>query len=426
MPTTPRSHVPSLRDLRIPGLPGGRWQRWLVLAAGLLLVAVLADVGAAWAARPWPAASVTPELPALPSTATPLAWPAGGQAAIGAEGYGVLTATATDDPRPIASAAKLITALAVLQARPLSPGEAGPTITVTPADAARYGEYLAEGGSVVPLAPGQELSEYQALQAMLIPSANNVADLLASWAYGSLPQYAAAANQLVEHLGMTETVVGSDASGLSPTTVSTAPDLVRLGEAALANPVLASICAQKSLSLPGGLTVTNTNELLGVDGIDGIKTGLTDQAGGVLVFAASHAVGGQAVTVVGAVMGAATLAAAFAAATALLPIAEANFATSTAVGAGQTVAIYHVPWQGDVRVVAQHQLDVLGWLGTPLRASLRLRRVRAPLPGGDTVGDLVVTSGQDTVSTPVRLAGRVEPAPGALARLFARSTRPKD
>jgi D-alanyl-D-alanine carboxypeptidase (penicillin-binding protein 5/6) len=426
MPTTPRTPLRSLRDLRIPGLPGGRRQRWLVLAACLLLVAVLVDAGAAWATRPWPAASVTPELPALSSTATPLAWPAEGQAAIGAEGYGVLTATATDDPRPIASAAKLITALAVLQVRPLSPGEAGPTITVTPADAARYGEYLAEGGSAIPLAPGQELSEYQALQAMLIPSANNVADLLASWAYGSLPQYAAAADQLVEHLGMTETVVGSDASGLSPTTVSTAPDLVRLGEAALANPVLAWICAQKSLSLPGGLTVTNTNQLLGVDGIDGIKTGLTDQAGGVLVFAASHAAGGQAVTVVGAVMGAATLAAAFAAATALLPTAEANFAAVTAVDAGQTVATYHVPWQGDVRVVAEHQLDVFGWLGAPPRASLRLRRVRAPLPDGDTVGDLLVTSGQNAVSTPVRLAGRVEPAPGALARLFARSTRPKD
>jgi D-alanyl-D-alanine carboxypeptidase (penicillin-binding protein 5/6) len=42
---------------------------------------------------------------------------------------------------------------------------------------------------------GEELSEYQALQALLLPSANNIAETLARWAFGSIDAYNAYANQ---------------------------------------------------------------------------------------------------------------------------------------------------------------------------------------------------------------------------------------
>lgn len=150
---------------------------------------------------------------------------------------------------------------------------------------------------------GEQLSEYQMLEAMMLPSADNMADSLAIWAYGSLPAYQAAANQYLANHNINDTHVGVDASGLDPSTVSTAHDLVLLGEAAMQNAVLAEIVAKPSVNgFPLMGTISNTNTLLGQNGIVGAKTGNTDQAGGVFVFAANYNdANGQELSVVGAV-----------------------------------------------------------------------------------------------------------------------------
>lgn len=204
-------------------------------------------------------------------------------------------------PRPTASTAKLITALTVLERRPLVPGEDGPMLTMTGADADLYGSYAERGGSAVAVGAGQELSEYEMLVGMLLPSANNLADTLAVWAFGSLAEYRAAANELVRSLGMTSTAVGTDASGFSPTTTSTARDLTLLAAAAVRHPVIAEIVARDEAVLPGVGPVRNTNWLLRRPGVVGLKTGTTDEAGGVFLFAAT--VGNPARLVVGAVQG---------------------------------------------------------------------------------------------------------------------------
>jgi len=50
--------------------------------------------------------------------------------------------------------------------------------------------------------------------------------------------------------------------------------------------------------------IQNTNQLLGTDGVLGIKTGTTDEAGSCLLFAARYACRGRAkVTIVGVIMG---------------------------------------------------------------------------------------------------------------------------
>ncbi|HLI56527.1 MAG TPA: hypothetical protein VKY26_05765, partial [Actinomycetota bacterium] len=381
---------------------------------------VLAVAGAAWAHRPWPTPFAVTTVPAFRQDSTPLAWPATGTAALGAVGDGVLAVTGTDSPAPMASTAKLITALTVLEVAPLALGQPGPTLTVTPADADLFGQYLLVNGSEVPLSPGEQMSEYQALQLMLIPSANDVADALATWFYGSMPRYLAATNLLVSQLGLTETVVAGDASGFLPSTVSTPDDLVLLGEAALANPVIASIADQKSVTLPSGGTVNNTDQLLGVDGIDGIKTGSTNQAGGVFIFAAHHPVGTQTVTVVGAVMGAPTLSAAFAESRPLLDSAEANFATVTPVEAGEVLATYHVAWQKAVQAVAEHDLSTVAWLGATIQPSLKLQSIHPPLVRNGQVGVVSIGAGPEASSSPVELRSRIESPPRSLARLFAR------
>jgi hypothetical protein len=147
-------------------------------------------------------------------------------------------------------------------------------------------------------------SANQMLEAMMLPSADNLAYSLAIWAYGSLPAYASVAQQLVASLGMRHTTIGSDASGLSPSTVCTASDLVTLGEDVLANRVLKAIVGEHAASFPIVGTIYNVNTLLDKNGIIGIKTGNSDQAGGVYIVAATYSSdASHSVTIVGVVFG---------------------------------------------------------------------------------------------------------------------------
>jgi D-alanyl-D-alanine carboxypeptidase (penicillin-binding protein 5/6) len=97
-------------------------------------------------------------------------------------------------PVPIASLAKIMTAYVVLRDRPLIAGGQGPAIAVQPADVAAYARDSMQGQSVVRVVAGEKLTERQALEAMLIPSGNNIADLLARWDAGSQAAFAAKMN----------------------------------------------------------------------------------------------------------------------------------------------------------------------------------------------------------------------------------------
>ena len=256
-----------------------------------------------------------------------LDWPNGGESAVGVVGHGVLATNGSQTARPTASTAKLITALTVLAKYPLQLGQSGPLLTMSRSDLAILSAYANLNGSRISrMGVGEQLSEYQMLEAMMLPSADNMADSLAIWAYGSLPAYQAAANQYLTNHNINDTHVGVDASGLDPSTVSTAHDLVLLGEAAMQNAVLAGIVAKPSVSgFPLVGTITNTNTLLGQNGIVGVKTGNSDQAGGVFVFAANYNdANGQELTVVGAVQGLPDLQAALNAAVPLLNSTEQN------------------------------------------------------------------------------------------------------
>ena len=226
----------------------------------MMTVLVVALVGYASFARPLPALKTESSVPALTSRQVALNWPSRGQAAIGVNDQGVLAATDNPKAVPTASVAKIMLALKVLDKHPLNPGQSGPAITITQADVDSYNNYLANNGSVVPVSIGQQITEYQALQALLLPSANNIAQMLAVWAFGSVDGYLAAANAKTQDLSMVSTHF-ADASGFSPNTVSTPSDLVLLGQAALANPVIKQIVAQPSANFPSVGTIYNTNGL---------------------------------------------------------------------------------------------------------------------------------------------------------------------
>jgi len=330
-----------------------------------------------------------------------LAWPAGSQAAVGVLGTNILETSGAQTPVATASTAKVITALVVLDKKPLNINQAGPNLTMTADDVARYSNYLAQNGSVVPVQAGEKLSQYQALQAVLLPSSNNLADSLAIWAYGSLPAYTAAANQYLKQHGLNSTTVGSDASGLAPDSTSTANDLVKLGKLAMINPVIAEIAGQKTAgNFPLGTTtgtIKNVNYLLGTDGIIGIKTGNSDHVGGAFIGAANTSVNGQTKTIVSAVTNAPSLVIAMQQSKALLKSAQTNFKPVQVTKKDTVIGKYYLPWGGTVSAVASHDLSVQAWQGSSLQTTSKLSKIESKASAGQAVGKLNAENASVTI-----------------------------
>jgi D-alanyl-D-alanine carboxypeptidase (penicillin-binding protein 5/6) len=340
------------------------------------------------------------------ATGQQITWPNSGESAVGVVGSQILDTHNTQTPEPTASTAKLVTALMVLRAKPLSFNQPGPTITLTQNDVNIYNAYIAEDGSVVSVEAGEQISEYQLLEAMLIPSANNVADSLADWAYGSLPNYEAQANKYVASLGLTGTNIGSDASGFSPTTVSTAHDLVKIGEMIMQQPVLAQIVSESSASnIPVVGTITNYNNLLGSNNVVGIKTGNTDQAGGVFVGASKPTIGGQTITMVTAYMQAPTLQAALTGSLPLITSSQSNYQQYTLVTGNEAVATMKLPWQSKkVSVVADSNLNSYAWGGGEIDNTVNLNKLTYPTKPGQIIGQAVATGNASLVPENVTLS----------------------
>ena len=243
------------------------------------------------------------------ATAAPLrerlaavSWPADGASAADVSGFGVVYGPGATRPAPIASVAKVMTAYVVLHDHPLIANGSGPDIAVQSSEAAAYPSQARDGDSLVPVASGERLTERQALAALLLPSADNVAWILARWDAGSQAAFVARMNATARRLGMTDTSY-TDPSGLDPSTVSTAADQVRLGMAAMRVPALAAIAAKPTAVVPVAGLVRNYNTLLGQDGIVGLKTGSTQAAGGCVLIAAWHQVSGHWTLIVAATFG---------------------------------------------------------------------------------------------------------------------------
>jgi serine-type D-Ala-D-Ala carboxypeptidase (penicillin-binding protein 5/6) len=228
-------------------------------------------------------------------------WPARGEGAYVIDA-GVIRHSATQRPVPIASVAKVMTALVILRAAPLGSGGNGFDLEVTDSDVDDTARREANGESVVAVEPGEVLTERQALIAMLLPSANNVAIMLARRVAGTVVAFVARMNLEAHRLGMLQTNY-TDPSGLAPSTRSTASDQTRLAIVAMRNPALRAIVGLRRYPMPVEGAVSNTDLLLGTHGIVGIKTGSDDAAGGCFMFRARRTVAGQPVVITGVVLG---------------------------------------------------------------------------------------------------------------------------
>jgi serine-type D-Ala-D-Ala carboxypeptidase (penicillin-binding protein 5/6) len=228
-------------------------------------------------------------------------WPVRGQGAY-VLGNGRPAVSPHQRPVPIASVAKVMTAYLVLKHYPLRPAESGRRFVVSHRDVVDTAKRRRGGQSVVDVRAGEQLTEREALMAILLPSANNVAVLVARQVSGSVASFVAEMNRTARALEMSDTTY-TDPSGYDDGTVSTALDQLRLARVVAKDQTLAAMMATRTYRLPVAGQVTNTNALLGHDGFVGMKTGSDQAAGGCLMFRAVWPTASANRSLIGVVLG---------------------------------------------------------------------------------------------------------------------------
>jgi D-alanyl-D-alanine carboxypeptidase (penicillin-binding protein 5/6) len=396
-----------------------RRRRWPYVATALVVLVVAG--GVVQLLRPLPATTVSLRVPAHVAVAGPapvLPWPAAGQGALAIPALGLLRSSAPEAPVPVASLTKMMTAYLVLRAHPLGAGDQGPSVTMSAADEALAHADRGAGDASVPVKAGEQLTERQLLDGLLVPSADNLADVLATWVSGSTPAFVAAMNTAAAGLGLHDTHY-ADASGLDPGSVSTAADQLRLAMVVMKLPAFAAVVDQPSTTLPLAGTVSTYIRSIGTDGIVGVKSGYTDAAKGCMVLAATRSVGGHQVLVFAAVTGqsgADPHAVAEAAARAVIDAAGSALVPVSVVPAGAALAVARAPWGDSAQLRAGGAVSVVAWPGDVVRMTLS----RATATGATSVpahGTVLVRDGAERLVVPVA-ATHTLPGPSLLWRLL--------
>nr|WP_155073442.1 serine hydrolase [Streptomyces taklimakanensis] len=334
-----------------------------------------------------------------------LAWPPEGQAVVEVEGLGSLGTYGEQKPVPIASVAKVMTAYVILRDHPMKAGEEGPLIPVDK-QAEEEAALSAQGESTVEVEEGEEITLNEALHAVMIASANNVARLLARWdTGGSEEEFVKKMNATAEELGMTNTTY-TDASGLRQDTVSTAADQVKLGKKVMDFEVFREIVKKPSYEDRNGHSHRNWNGLVPYNNAIGIKPGTTTAAGGNLLFAGEKEIGGTTQLIVGAVLGQhkpPIIDTVVHESRELLISTQEVLRTEKVVAKGDVVGYVDDGLGGRTQVVATEDVTAVGWSG--LKVELALTDGGEGVPGtaeaGETVGTLTVGSGPGQVKVPV-------------------------
>ena len=203
---------------------------------------------------------------------------------------GVLEQHAPDARREIASLTKLMTAHLALRYARLD------SVEVTGGDAVAVGE------SAVPLKLGERQSVRALLAALIVHSANDAAVVLAHATmeqpaaqeaaaraardlHRSLPKdpvarFVLLMNDEARRLGLVDTVYRTPHGLDEPGAHSSAHDVLTLARLDMASPVFRELAGRQLVTIPGHANLPTSNTLLAAyAGLDGVKTGHTDEAG---------------------------------------------------------------------------------------------------------------------------------------------------
>jgi len=407
--------------------------RVIGILVGTLVILGVGVYGPATLLGPLPSATVTLSTPDAPAAASAPALPAAGTSGIlaltplpadtgtdsspadgasaGLEADPIAVAGGTG-PLPMASAAKIITALVVLDAKPLAVGESGPAHSLVTADYQDYLDYTSAGARTVIVFPGESWTQRELLQAMILGSSNNHADTLARWAFGSVEAYVTAANAWLVENGMVDSTV-ADANGLSDDSAGTGADLARIAGLAAINPVVADIIANPASSLVNQRGVSNTTAYLPELGITGISRSYTDAGGVCFLFTAAVTVNEATFTFAGGFLGEPDYDTLTADLEALMASATAGVTELPVLAEGDTYATFTTAWGDTAGAVVGTPRTRFGWqAAVPTGAEVALDDVTTGRAGAK-VGRVTVEAFGQSVTSPLELDDSlVDPGPG--------------
>jgi serine-type D-Ala-D-Ala carboxypeptidase (penicillin-binding protein 5/6) len=437
--------------------------RWSVLAVVLVILVAAAAVAVQRATKPLTAASPVSALPSsmvVPGTAPLLPWPVVGQGAVAVPSLGYAEQSGPEPAVPIASLTKMANAVVILRDHPVPAGADGPSITLTADDVGQYHYDLAHDESNIPIQVGETLTERQMLEALLTQSANDIAYSLAVWDAGSEAAFVVKMNALAANVGATQTHY-ADSSGYLPQSVSTAADCLRIAAAGMVIPTFAEIVGMSTVSLPLVGEAHNIVTEIGSNGVVGIKSGYTSQAGGCMVLAAYRTINGRSTLVLASALAQAvpppvtptttttttvpgappTSAPPTTTTTTTIPTNDLEIqfpllytgpvveklldATEQGVVAvplaspGQVVGTVTSHWGGtahQVRAVASGRATMLGWPGQRVITGTKFTPIPSGGAAGTRIGSAVYALGQQLASVPVTL-GATLPQPSRWWRM---------
>lgn len=193
------------------------------------------------------------------------------------------------DKRAMASTTKIMTAIVVLENSNLSD-----IVTISKKAAGT-------GGSRLKINTTDKITVNDLLYGLMLRSGNDCAVALAEHVGGSIEEFANLMNNKAKSLGLLNTNFVTPHGLDDENHYTTAYELAVLTNYALNNETFAKIVNTKSISISINgkpRVIGNTNELLGsLQGVDGVKTGFTGNAGRCLVTSCSRQ-GGQIITIV--------------------------------------------------------------------------------------------------------------------------------
>lgn len=327
---------------------------------------------------------------------------------------------------PPASVTKVLTLVIALEA--VRDGKVKLTDTVTAGERA-----ASMGGSQVWIEPGEQMTIEELLNAVAVGSANDAAVALAEHLAGSEDAFAQLMNERAKELGMKNSQF-SNASGLPPATlgqpgphVTSAYDLAVLSRHALQLPMFTELVSQweytmrkETIQKP---VLYNYNRMLKqYPGLDGIKTGMTGEAG----FCLSATAKRDGLRLIAVTMGAATAKDRTEDIRALLNYGFARYEARQMVKQGEVLGQIEVS-RGEIDkidVVAKTDLFVTLLKGAKgeLQKEVKLeRRLVAPLAQGSSAGYVVIKREGEEVGRMELVAVR-EVKRGSLLRILLRNT----
>lgn len=305
----------------------------------------------------------------------------------------VLAQRAPDQPRPMASLTKMMTALVALES-----GDPDRLVGVAPAA-------VAVGESSAGLRPGERISVRNLVRALMIGSGNDAGVALAYAIAGSEAEFVARMNEKARSMGLSTTRFSNPHGLDEPGHQASPADMLALGREVMKDPFLRRLVASRTVTIPGpgGMgtrRLQSENDLLSImPEADGIKTGHTDGAGYSLV---AHATSGRlGRDLYAVVMGEPDRATRARDAKALLEWGFSNYARPVVVRRGARVV--------DIEVQGKPGATVALAPASPVAATIRVGRpvsmrvtapsmATAPVERGQRLGTLEVLQGDDVVA----------------------------